>query len=215
MARRWYKLWSKPGRSHSSSDSETRPQTSAQMARISSLCAQHRTGTSSSSGHHRCRCSCCVRGCCVSQSCWAVALAHLRGVPGRLRPLFLLHLLVVTHRADDGCAWVGRRRRWSVRAGAAHTLRVRVEIMGAQKCRIAGKSQSVLMMTNPIISTRTRTPATHKRQAGALPNSTVACGPRKMPGLGSILRCTAAKWQPIVPSGSTCHHHSHLMDRCA
>jgi hypothetical protein len=28
--------------------------------------------------------------------------------------------------------------------------------MGSQKCRIVGKSQSVLMMINPMISTRTR-----------------------------------------------------------
>jgi hypothetical protein len=35
------------------------------------------------------------------------------------------------------------------------TLRVRVEIMGSQKCRIVGKSQSVLMMINPMIFTRT------------------------------------------------------------
>jgi hypothetical protein len=35
-------------------------------------------------------------------------------------------------------------------------VRVRVEIMGAQKCRIVGKSQSVLIVTNPMISTRTR-----------------------------------------------------------
>jgi hypothetical protein len=35
-------------------------------------------------------------------------------------------------------------------------LRVRVEIMGSQKCRIVGKSQSVLIMINPIIFTRTR-----------------------------------------------------------
>jgi|EP01047_Picozoa_sp_COSAG01_P017724 hypothetical protein len=36
-------------------------------------------------------------------------------------------------------------------------IRVRVEIMVSQKCRIVGKSQSVLMMINPIIFTRTRT----------------------------------------------------------
>jgi hypothetical protein len=36
-------------------------------------------------------------------------------------------------------------------------LRVRVEIIGSQKCGIVGKSQSVLIMINPIISTRTRT----------------------------------------------------------
>jgi hypothetical protein len=37
-------------------------------------------------------------------------------------------------------------------------LRVRVEIMGSPKCRIVGESQSVLMMINPIIFTRTRSP---------------------------------------------------------
>jgi hypothetical protein len=35
-------------------------------------------------------------------------------------------------------------------------IRVRVEIMGSQKCRNVGKSQSVHIMINPIISTRTR-----------------------------------------------------------
>jgi hypothetical protein len=34
---------------------------------------------------------------------------------------------------------------------------VRVEIMGSPKCRIVGKSQSVLVMINSIIFTRTRT----------------------------------------------------------
>jgi NAD(P)-dependent dehydrogenase (short-subunit alcohol dehydrogenase family) len=33
------------------------------------------------------------------------------------------------------------------------------EIMGSQKCRVVGKSQPVLIMINPIISTRTRTRA--------------------------------------------------------
>eukprot|EP01047_Picozoa_sp_COSAG01_P048294 COSAG01_NODE_4692_length_4808_cov_9.520493_7_plen_84_part_00 len=33
---------------------------------------------------------------------------------------------------------------------------MRVEIMGSQKCRIVGKSQSVLLMINPMIFTRTR-----------------------------------------------------------
>jgi hypothetical protein len=36
-------------------------------------------------------------------------------------------------------------------------LRVRVEIMGSQECRNAGESQSVLIMNDPIIFTRTRT----------------------------------------------------------
>jgi hypothetical protein len=35
-------------------------------------------------------------------------------------------------------------------------LRVRVEIMGSQKCGIVGQSQPVLIMINPIIFTRTR-----------------------------------------------------------
>eukprot|EP01047_Picozoa_sp_COSAG01_P048270 COSAG01_NODE_4688_length_4811_cov_3.539588_1_plen_79_part_00 len=34
---------------------------------------------------------------------------------------------------------------------------VRAEIMGSQKCRIVGKYQSVLIMIDPIIFTRTRT----------------------------------------------------------
>eukprot|EP01047_Picozoa_sp_COSAG01_P034554 COSAG01_NODE_2602_length_7394_cov_2.281563_2_plen_126_part_00 len=36
-------------------------------------------------------------------------------------------------------------------------VRVRVETMGSQTCRIAGKPQSVLVMINPMIFTRTRT----------------------------------------------------------
>jgi hypothetical protein len=35
-------------------------------------------------------------------------------------------------------------------------VRVRLEIMGSQNCRIVGKSQSVLMMFNHMIFTRTR-----------------------------------------------------------
>eukprot|EP01047_Picozoa_sp_COSAG01_P093188 COSAG01_NODE_24381_length_781_cov_1.016129_2_plen_146_part_01 len=51
-------------------------------------------------------------------------------------------------RGDKTIAGVGSGSR---------LLRVRVEIMGSQKCRIVGKSQSVLMMIDPIIFTRTRT----------------------------------------------------------
>jgi hypothetical protein len=39
--------------------------------------------------------------------------------------------------------------------GMSWHLRVRVEMIGSQKCGIAGKSQSDLMMTNPMIFTRT------------------------------------------------------------
>jgi hypothetical protein len=35
-------------------------------------------------------------------------------------------------------------------------VRVRVEIMGSQKCGIVEKSQSALIMINPVIFTRTR-----------------------------------------------------------
>ena len=35
---------------------------------------------------------------------------------------------------------------------------VRVEILGWQKCGIVGKSQRLLMMIDPVIFTRTRTP---------------------------------------------------------
>jgi hypothetical protein len=38
----------------------------------------------------------------------------------------------------------------------AAAKRVRVKILGSQKCRVVGKSQTVLIMTNPIIFTRTR-----------------------------------------------------------
>eukprot|EP01047_Picozoa_sp_COSAG01_P046947 COSAG01_NODE_4444_length_5017_cov_4.901179_4_plen_409_part_00 len=50
----------------------------------------------------------------------------------------------------DGVAWFY--------TGVATVRRVRGEIMGSQKCRIVGKSQSVIIMTNPIIFTRTRRP---------------------------------------------------------
>jgi hypothetical protein len=55
---------------------------------------------------------------------------------------------------------------WPVRCIPSHTtlsqnntaeIRVRVEIMGLGKYENVGKSQPVLMMINPIISTRTRT----------------------------------------------------------
>jgi hypothetical protein len=41
-----------------------------------------------------------------------------------------------------------------------------VAIMGSQKCRIVGKSQSVLIMSNPMISTRTRSHARRVRAEG-------------------------------------------------
>jgi hypothetical protein len=56
---------------------------------------------------------------------------------------------------------------------------VRVEIMGSQKCRIVGKSQSVLIMISPIISTRTRTilPVLRSRRgrSGMAPSQSLSC----------------------------------------
>jgi hypothetical protein len=49
---------------------------------------------------------------------------------------------------------------------AARRIRVRVEIMGSQKCGIVGESQPVLMMIHPVISTRNRR-AAHLRCAAA------------------------------------------------
>ena len=46
--------------------------------------------------------------------------------------------------------------RPAVRHTHRYDMRVRVEIMGSQNCRIVGKSQSVLVIINPIIFTRTR-----------------------------------------------------------
>jgi hypothetical protein len=48
-------------------------------------------------------------------------------------------------------------------------VRVRVKILGSQKCRIVGESQAVLIMIDPIISTRTRTTCV---RAHAIPSHT-------------------------------------------
>jgi hypothetical protein len=72
-----------------------------------------------------------------------------------LRPGPLASSSIFLALVDDECHELipGSHLRW-------RWVRVRVEIMGSHKCRIAGKSQSVLIMTNPIIFfTRTRTPA--------------------------------------------------------
>jgi hypothetical protein len=66
-------------------------------------------------------------------------------------------------------------------------LRVRVEIMGSQKCGIVGKSQSVLMMINPMISTRTRTRTSARRKSVHVPSCYGA--PRLPRGSADDLRC--------------------------
>jgi hypothetical protein len=55
-------------------------------------------------------------------------------------------------------------------------IRVRVEIMGSQTCRIVGKSQPVLIMINPMISTRTRTRGVGGRRAGGTHSTGVGEG---------------------------------------
>jgi hypothetical protein len=56
-------------------------------------------------------------------------------------------LLLVVRPFCTCCVWI---------ADGPHAIRVRVEIMGSQKCGIVGKSQPVLTVINPIIFTRTR-----------------------------------------------------------
>ena len=66
---------------------------------------------------------------------------------------------VLGQRADHKLLRGVRQRLPPELVFAAHRrphLRVRGEIMGSQKCRTVGKSQPVLMMIDPIISTRTR-----------------------------------------------------------
>jgi hypothetical protein len=100
------------------------------------------------------------RGLAATDHCkrWAGALSrsaqpclypHLQL---RLERVFALGLLVlgqITYLApfDEGAA--------------SRHLRVRVEIMGPGKYEHVGKYQSVLIMVNPMIFTRTRTDNTH------------------------------------------------------
>jgi hypothetical protein len=49
-----------------------------------------------------------------------------------------------------------QRRKEKQRVGVGWQIRVRGEITGSSKCRLGGKSQSVLIMINHTIFTRTR-----------------------------------------------------------
>jgi hypothetical protein len=64
-------------------------------------------------------------------------------------------------------------------------IRVRVEIMGSQKCGIVGKYQPVLMMINPIIFTRTRMWPACAQRARSQP---------KAPWLWGVCSCAATRW---------------------
>jgi hypothetical protein len=70
-------------------------------------------------------------------------------------PCIIVVFVTCTHEMSSHARhrpWPSGQPAW----GRARSVRVRVEIMGSQKSRIVGKSQSVLMMINPIIFTRTR-----------------------------------------------------------
>jgi hypothetical protein len=60
-------------------------------------------------------------------------------------------------RCVRACALRSLPLRSDTGGGNADLLRVRVEIMGSQKCRIVGRSQPVLIMIDPILFTRTHT----------------------------------------------------------
>jgi hypothetical protein len=92
--------------------------------------------------------------------------------------------------------------------GCEGDLRVRVEITGPGKYENVGKSQPVLMMINPMIFTRTRTPhpphaiilsVEHVRRSGACPPRRHA-GTQRAQAAGGIDGCD------LEPGGAGCGH---------
>ena len=71
--------------------------------------------------------------------------------------------------------------------------RVRGEIMGSPKCRIAAKSQSVLILIDPMIFTRTRSDNTRARKV-CVRESVCVWG-----GVGSVLPTLLAWPHPSAP----------------
>jgi hypothetical protein len=75
---------------------------------------------------------------------------------------------------DLHCLWRSADRQLQVDLGGVaarhgvmvHNIRVRVEIMAPGKYNNVGESQSVLLMDDPIISTRTRTSSPHLCHGG-------------------------------------------------
>ena len=101
-------------------------------------------------------------------------------------------------RCNEEWASAQRREGWLCRQ--AWRVRVRVEIMGSQKCGIVRKSQSILIMINPIIFTRTRT------VSGAEYVPAPAPAPPPLPGAPGILRA-----ERLLPGRRT---HSHPTAAC-
>jgi hypothetical protein len=93
-------------------------------------------------------------------------------------------------------ARVHTRNSETERNSETANLRVRVEIMGSQKCRHVGKSQSFLVRIDPVIFTHTRTSA----------SSSVSCATKPTPAW----RRTAPRRLPCTPTT-----HAALMMRRA
>ena len=91
-----------------------------------------------------------------------------------------------------------------------HHVRVRVEIMGSQKYRIVGKSQSVLMMIHPIIFTRTRTLIRHGNAqwatAAIVLHGSGECGTRSLTDDSSC---------PIAVRSGPCYRWSWCVMTCS
>jgi hypothetical protein len=102
--------------------------------------------------------ACCVHvGSCISRYRYTYTLYSLQYIPPAPLPPCLssrLHHLLKLLRQSRSSG--GHLSRHQPHRTLCH-VRVRVEIMGSQKCRIVGESQSLLIMINSIIFTRTRT----------------------------------------------------------
>jgi hypothetical protein len=109
-------------------------------------------------------------------------------------------------RAPPGSAGLGRAAVRH-RERAQNALRVRVEIMGSQKCGIVGSSQPVLMTINPMIFTRTRTqprsalrPAQTLRGGPRLP----ACAERRSSRTTPTTGTPSSTWTPTATVSRSC-----------
>jgi hypothetical protein len=96
-------------------------------------------------------------------------IANMRGRQEPKRESGAHEAATQTAGATPACAVIsgGPRNTHSPSPTIRNRLRVRVEIMGSQQCGIVGKSQSVLMMIHPMISTRTRTTYVAQQRLGS------------------------------------------------